>query len=126
MRPYQKYLAACLCGHITAQIGGQQDKPVRVVWALAAGQGKTLIYLLVAMMLKDCSSTKDRFKRIAVILPQKELTRQLDRVMLDNNITVIDSVIDERGFKGFGPHDLYIVDEADASIRQYAVAIDLK
>ena len=68
-------------------MGFQGLERIKLCWTLGAGQGKTLIYLLAAEMLMANEATKERFKKIAVVLPIDELKAQLERVCLDNKIS---------------------------------------
>ena len=70
-KPYQMYIAATICQRIA-----KGDKE-RFVMMLGAGQGKTLVFLLVCMMLMKDDRTKDKFKKCCLITITKPLYTQL-------------------------------------------------
>ena len=70
-KPYQMYIAAKICQRIAK---GDKEK---FVMMLGAGQGKTLVFLLVCMMLMKDDRTKDKFKKCCLITITKPLYTQL-------------------------------------------------
>ena len=70
-KPYQMYIAATICQSIA-----KGDKE-RFVMMLGAGQGKTLVFLLVCMMLMKDDRTKEKFKKCCLITITKPLYTQL-------------------------------------------------
>jgi superfamily II DNA/RNA helicase len=70
-KPYQMYIAATICQSIAK---GDKD---RFVMMLGAGQGKTLVFLLVCMMLMKDDRTKEKFKKCCLITITKPLYTQL-------------------------------------------------
>jgi type I site-specific restriction endonuclease len=67
-RSYQMYVAADLCNHIS-------NGAKRTVMTLGAGQGKTLVYLLVALMLSKDERTKNTFKTFTVLTSSQLLEK---------------------------------------------------
>lgn len=65
------YIAASICQRIA-----KGDKE-RFVMMLGAGQGKTLVFLLVCMMLMKDDRTKSNFKKCCLITITKTLFTQL-------------------------------------------------
>jgi len=70
-KPYQMYIAAKICQRIA-----KGDKE-RFVMMLGAGQGKTLVFLLVCMMLMKDDQTKATFKKCCLITITRPLYTQL-------------------------------------------------
>jgi Rad3-related DNA helicase len=82
---------------------------------LAAGQGKTMVYLLTAMLLHR--KYPQYYEKILVVTISNPLQKQLEEILMNHPIDVsikatCQANIDE--YKGFS---LIIVDEADRYIR---------
>lgn len=80
-RSYQMYVAADLCKHISN--GGKHT-----VMTLGAGQGKTLVYLLVALMLAKSDQTKETYKTFTVLTSSPLLEKQLKDTIRNHNIGI--------------------------------------
>ena len=74
------YIAAKICQRIA-----KGDKE-RFVMMLGAGQGKTLAFLLVCMMLMKDDRTKEKFKKCCLITITKPLYTQLCDIILRHEI----------------------------------------
>ena len=72
LRPnvYQLYIAAKLCARI-------ESGSKRIVFTLGAGQGKTVIYLVTAMLLLKHDETKNEFTNFAILTSNAFLKAQL-------------------------------------------------
>jgi len=100
------YVAADLCKHIHS--GAQ-----KTVMTLGAGQGKTLVYLLVALMLSTDERTKDAFKKFTILTSSELLAHQLKEIIRKHGIELDMQVLNQPDFVDFGVPDLYIIDESD-------------
>ena len=100
------YVAADLCKHINSGVE-------RTVITLGAGQGKTLVYLLVALMLSKDARTKDTFKKFTILTSSELLGKQLQEIILKHDIEINMQVLSQPNFVDFGVPDLYIIDESD-------------
>ena len=100
------YVAADLCKHIHS--GAQ-----KTVMTLGAGQGKTLVYLLVALMLSTDARTKDTFNSFTILTSTKLLAKQLQEIILKHDIEIDMQVLSQPDFGDFKKPALYIIDESD-------------
>lgn len=64
---YQMYVAASICKEIAK---GEYNQHVMT---LGAGQGKTLVYLLVSLMLSMQEKTKQAYKKFGIITTTQPL-----------------------------------------------------
>ena len=80
---------------------------------LGAGQGKTLVYLLVALMLAKSDQTKETYKTFTVLTSSQLLEKQLKDTIRNHNIGIGVLVRSQPNFATFKAPDLYIVDESD-------------
>ena len=100
------YVAADLCKHINSGVQ-------RTVMTLGAGQGKTLVYLLVALMLSTDARTKDTFNSFTILTSTKLLAKQLQEIILKHDIDCDMQVLSQPDFGDFKKPALYIIDESD-------------
>ena len=101
----------CMAADLAARV--YKSKKVRMT--LAAGQGKTMVYILTAMLLNRKFPLE--YNRILVVTISFPLQNQLEGIIINHPIDVSIKAtyranIDE--YKGFS---LIIVDEADRYIR---------
>ena len=100
------YVAADLCKYI-------QSGVERTVMTLGAGQGKTLVYLLVALMLSTDARTKDAFNTFTILTSSDLLAKQLQEIILKHDIDCDMQVLSQPDFGDFKKPALYIIDESD-------------
>lgn len=120
--PYQMYVAATICKAIAK---GDQNK---FVMKLGAGQGKTLVYLLVCLMLSKNDETGSTYKKFMVMTSVQALYNQLGEIKRKHKIpSNIEFMFSERLFTlDASQADLYILDEADWLTRTIAVKFNMK
>jgi len=80
---------------------------------LGAGQGKTLVYLLVALMLSTDARTKDTFNSFTILTSSDLLAKQLQEIILKHDIECDMQVLSQPDFGDFKKPALYIIDESD-------------
>ena len=80
---------------------------------LGAGQGKTLVYLLVALMLSKDERTKDAFNSFTILTSSDLLAKQLQEIILKHDIDCDMQVLSQPDFGDFKKPALYIIDESD-------------
>ena len=120
--PYQIYVAATICKAIA-----KGDKK-KFVMKLGAGQGKTLVYLLVCLMLSRCDETSVTYKKFLVMTSVSALFSQLKEIKRKHKIP---SMIEFEYSENLSMLDttqasLYILDEADWLTRTIAVKFNMK
>ena len=87
---------------------------------LGAGQGKTIVYLLAAMILNRYDQAT--YKRFLILTTSKALKTQLENILVNHYTIDIDYKTHAGGdFDMLGKFDLVIVDEADLFIRKFGV-----
>jgi hypothetical protein len=92
----------------------------RVRMTLGAGQGKTIVLLLVAMMLNKHAPSK--YVKFLFLTTSKALKNQLDFILIHHsNINIRIKTYAEGNFDKFGAYSLVIVDEGDLFIRKFGV-----
>ena len=87
---------------------------------LGAGQGKTIVFLLVAMMLNKLAP--QLYPKFLILTTSKALKKQLDYILSNHSTINIDiKTYAEGDFAEFGAYSLVIVDEGDLFIRKFGV-----
>ena len=116
------YVAATICKAIAK---GDKNK---FVMKLGAGQGKTLVYLLVCLMLYSSDETSSKYKKFLVMTSIPALFDQLLQVKRYHKIpSMIEFAHSENLFTlDTAQADLYILDEADWLTRTMAVKFNSK
>jgi hypothetical protein len=84
---------------------------------LAAGQGKTMVYLLAAMILNKHDEKK--FKNFLFLTTTIALKKQLDYVLANHPIDIKYRTYASADFILLSKFDLVIVDEADCFLRKF-------
>ena len=82
---------------------------------LAAGQGKTMVYLLTAMLLNR--KFPEEYQRILVVTISNPMQRQLEGIIINHPIDVYIKSIYQANIDEYKAFSLIIVDEADRYIR---------
>lgn len=80
---------------------------------LGAGQGKTLVYLLVAMMLNSDDRTAATHQTFNILTSSNLLAKQLQEIIRKHEIDTDIDVLYQPNFADFRAPDLYIIDESD-------------
>ena len=100
------YVAADLCKHIHS--GAQ-----KTVMTLGAGQGKTLVYLLVALILSRDARTKNNFNTFTILTSSELLAKQLNEIIRKHDIKLDLQVLSQPDFVDFRKPALYIINDSD-------------
>ena len=92
---------------------------------LGAGQGKTIVYLLAAMILNRYDQAT--FKKFLLLTTSKALKSQLENILINHYTIDIDYKTHAGGdFDMLGKFGLVIVDEADLFIRKFGASFRLE
>ena len=92
---------------------------------LGAGQGKTIVYLLAAMILNKYDSAT--YKRFLFLTTSKALKTQLEKILINHyTIDIVYKTHAGGDFDLLGKFDLIIVDEADLFIRKFGASFRLE
>ena len=87
---------------------------------LGAGQGKTIVFLLVAMILNK--HLPAQYHKFLILTTSKALKKQLDYILTNHSTINTDiKTYAEGDFAQFGAVSFVIVDEGDLFIRKFGV-----
>ena len=75
------YIAAAICKDI------EKGESTKHVMTLGAGQGKTLVYIIVCLMLARDERTKDSYKTFALLTTTSTLNEQLSEILRKHGLS---------------------------------------
>ena len=114
------YIVASICKAIA------KGESTKHVMTLGAGQGKTLVYILVCLMLARDERTKDSCKTFAVLTTTSTLHEQLSEILRKHALSSRFRVFQQKTFSQLRHHDFdfYVLDEADQLVNQSTLEFD--